>query len=112
MVLKLNNVVSGVSRMRAKQQLKNAIITIKQIRNNEWVFQGHHQYKFTDNFTCYRAVRGDHSLWCANGAFSCGIENKPWELGKFGMLVWWFAARKKTRKLELKMRRQPSNFTV
>lgn len=94
------------------QEFKNALAIIKQIKNNEWEFTGRYPYDFKPHFTCFTAERNGVELWVANGVFSCGIRDKPWQLKGFGVLVWCFAAKKRVKELESKMKRKPEDLTA
>lgn len=94
------------------QKLKNAIAIIKQIKNGEWEFEGHYPYSFRPYFKCYTAKRKNIELWVANGAFSCSIHDEPQQLGFYGILVWFFAARKEVKNLERKMHRKTNDLTT
>lgn len=72
------------------QRYKNARTAVKQLRNNEWKFadeyEGAHEY---------RLVKGNISIWIANGALFCETINKDREsLNHFGLFwrhyVWHF----------------------
>lgn len=93
------------------QQFKNAMAIIRQIKADEWEFKGFYEYEFKANFTCFTAERKNVELWVANGAFFCQINNKPWELGIFGVLVWFCGAAKRKKALEKKMHRKPSDLS-
>ena len=97
--------------MKIVQQFKNATAIIKQIKANEWKFTGNYEYVFSDKFICYTAERNGLKLWLASGPFECHIRNKPWELGIFGLLVWYGGARGKKKQLEREKRRQPTDLT-
>ena len=97
--------------MRLKQKFKNAESIIKQINDGEWEFTGHYPDSFDGKFICYTAKRNGIELWLGNGAFSCQIRDKPWELGMFGVWVWFSGAGKRARALERSKRRQPSDLT-
>ncbi|AMQ43668.1 hypothetical protein AMS64_22045 [Aeromonas veronii] len=94
-----------------RQQYRNAMAIIEQMKRGEWEFKGHYLYDFTPEFRCYTAERDNVELWLANGGFFCGVRDKPWELGIFGHLVWHFGAKQAKRALERKMRRQPSDMS-
>lgn len=94
------------------QKLKNALAIINQIRNGEWEFKGYYPYSFKPYFKCYTAERKNIELWVTSGMFSCGIRDKPQEVGIYGILIWLFAARKEVRKLERKMYRKTSDLTT
>lgn len=94
------------------QRLKNAIAIIKQIKNGEWEFEGRYPYTFKPDFKCYIAKRKNIELWVANGAFSCGVRDEPQQVGVYGVLIWFFAARKEVKKLERKMYRKTSDLTT
>ena len=94
------------------QKLRNALAIIKQIKAGEWEFSGHYPYIFKPYFRCYTAKRKNVELWVGNGAFSCGIRNKPHELGIYGILVWFFAARKEVKKLERENYKKTSDLTT
>ena len=94
------------------QKLKNALAIIKQIKNNEWEFKGHYPYEFRSYFKCYTAERKGVVLWVANGALACGIRDRYWDMGFFGVLVWFFAARKKVKELERIKKRKPHDLTA
>lgn len=90
-----------------KVQFKNSMLIIEQIKNDEWEFSGGYPFDFKSGFTCYTASRDGVTLWVANGAYGCRIENKPWVLGIFGVLVWLFAAQSRVYKLESEKKRRP-----
>lgn len=94
------------------RQFKNAIAVIDQIKREEWGFRGHYDYDFSPRFRCYVATRNGIELWLASGATCCRIRDRPWELGIFGILVWYCGAGKRARALEKKMRRRPSDLSV
>ena len=90
------------------QQLKNAITVIKQMRRGEWVADGHYEQESSARFTVFTINRNGVEIWVANGGFFCGVEDKPWELGIFGHLVWHFGAKQLKRRMEKQMRRKAS----
>ncbi|MNF67787.1 hypothetical protein D3C84_496120 [compost metagenome] len=94
-----------------RQQYRNAMTIIAQMKRGEWAFKGHYPYDFRPEFKCYTAVREGAELWVANGGFFCGVRDKPWELGIFGHLVWHFGAKQGRRALECKMYRRPSDMS-
>jgi hypothetical protein len=94
------------------QQYRNAMTIIEQMKCGEWVFEGHYIHSAGGKFfRCFDASRHGERLWVANGGFFCEIEDKPWELGIFGHLVWHFGAKQAKRALVRKMRRQPSDMS-
>ncbi|MEC4728861.1 hypothetical protein HWQ46_25430 [Shewanella sp. D64] len=95
--------------MRIKQQLRNALAIIEQMKNKEWKFITIHMSG--DEWPeCFVAKRGKDSLWVANGMFFCAISDRPWELGIFRVLVWFFGARQGRRKAIKEGRGQVSNL--
>ena len=93
------------------QQYRNAKVIIAQIKNNEWELTGCHEYEFKATWTCLKGHRNGTQLWLANGPMFCGICDKPWELGIFGVWVWYAAARKRVKEIEHLMRRKPSDLS-
>lgn len=97
--------------MKMVQQIKNAFLIIKQIKQGEWEFKGMYEYSFSPHFKCYTAHREGLDLWVANGAWACGIRDQRWQLGALGgRLVWYLAARIEVKKLERRMKRKPANL--
>lgn len=94
-----------------RQQYRNAMTIIGQMKRGEWGFKGEYRFKSDRTVTCYWAERNGVRLWVASGGFFCGIEDRPWELGIFGHLVWHFGAKQAKRALERKARRQPSDMS-
>ncbi|MBW3514923.1 hypothetical protein KO537_09330 [Shewanella sp. NKUCC01_JLK] len=94
------------------QQFKNAMAIIRQMKAEEWEFEGHYKYEFKAQFTCFTAKRKGIELWVANGPMFCHISDKDWELGPFGWLVWYGGAGKRKKALEKKMRLRPSDLTA
>lgn len=94
------------------QQFKNAMAIIRQMKANEWEFEGHYESERKAKFTCFTAKRKGVELWVGNYAEFVEITDKPWELGPFNWLVWYGGARKRKKALEKKMRRKPSDLTT
>lgn len=94
------------------QQFKNAMAIIRQMKANEWEFEGFYESERKAKFTCYTAKRKGVELWVGNYPESLEIMDKPWELGPFNWLVWYGGAAKRKKALEKKMRRKPSDLTT
>ncbi|WP_421179294.1 hypothetical protein [Aeromonas enteropelogenes] len=94
-----------------RQQYRNAMTIIEQMKRGEWEFKGHYPYSSSSKFECFTAERNGVELWLANGALFCGVRDRYWELGIFGHLVWHFGAKQAARALERKMRRHPSDMS-
>lgn len=93
------------------QQYRNAMTIIEQMKRGEWAFKGQYVCSSDRTVTCYWAERNGVRIWVASGGFFCKVEDKPWELGIFGHLVWHFGAKQAKRTLECKMRRRPSDMS-
>lgn len=94
------------------QQFKNAMAIIRQMKAEEWVFEGYYEYIHHPEFTCSTAKRCGVVMWVPSYSRRCEILNEPWQLGVFGVLVWYFGAGKRKKALEKKMHRRPSDLTT
>ena len=95
-----------------RQQYRNAMTIIEQMKRGEWEFGGSYINSSGGKFfRCFDATRHGDVLWVANGGFFCQVEGKPCELGLFGHLVWHFGAKQAKRALERKMHRRPPDMS-
>lgn len=94
-----------------RQQYRNAMTIIAQMKRGEWEFKGGYKYVDSPTFICRKAERDGIVLWVYGGGFFCRVWGNPWELGIFGYLVWHFGAKQRKRALERKMYRRPSDMS-